>query len=106
MPKVPAEATEAATARINELEDAAQRGYRTPDMIVRLGLEAAAPFIVAAVYHDVRHMMADYGDTERDVIASMPFAATLDQLMIEFYGLTAEQMEPAPAGSAARESAR
>lgn len=39
------------------------------------------------VYADLRQLIADYGDDERGVIALMPFAASLDQLFHEKYGL-------------------
>ena len=51
-------------------------------------LEAAAPYLIAAVYRDVLQLMSDYGDPEMDRIAAMSFGATLDQVMCERYGLT------------------
>lgn len=40
------------------------------------------------IYADLRQLMADYADTERDVIAGCAFAASLDQLFTEKYGMT------------------
>jgi hypothetical protein len=58
----------------------------------RLGAEAAAPHIAAAIWRDVNQLMDDYRVPGRDLIAAMPFGASLDQVMIERYGAT----EPAP----------
>ena len=44
----PPEAITAATQALNNLEDVANRGYNTPDAIVRLVLEAAWPHLAAA----------------------------------------------------------
>jgi hypothetical protein len=49
------------------------------------------------IYRDVRALMADYGDPGRDVIAAMPFAASLDQVMFEQYGVTLD--DPPAEGS-------
>lgn len=40
------------------------------------------------IYAEVAALMADYSDPGRDVIATMPFAASLDQLMFEKYGVS------------------
>jgi hypothetical protein len=46
------------------------------------------------IYRDVNVLMADYGDPDRDIIAAVPFAASLDQVMSEQYGVT---LDDAPA---------
>jgi hypothetical protein len=55
---------------------------------VKRVLQAATPHIVAAVYRDVLRLMAEYEEFGRGVITEMPFAASLDQIMAERYGLT------------------
>jgi hypothetical protein len=40
-----------------------------------------------AFYRDVRKLAADFGDPGRNVIAAMPFGATLDQVACEIYGI-------------------
>lgn len=41
---------------------------------------------MAEVYADLQQLIKDYSDPERDVIALIPFAASLDQLFGEKYG--------------------
>jgi hypothetical protein len=43
-----------------------------------------------AIWRDVRSLAAEYGDPSRDIIAAVPFGASLEQLMIEDYGMTRE----------------
>lgn len=53
--------------------------------------EVVAPVVREAafrqMYQDVCGLVADYGDPDRDIIAAMPFGASLDQLMVEGYGV-------------------
>jgi len=73
-------------------------GESLPFWQTRAVLAAAAPLVAAAardeallsLYADIQQLMRDYGDPERGVIASMPFGATLDQFMIEKYGIALE----------------
>lgn len=37
---------------------------------------------------DVNQLIGEYSDDDRDVIAKMPFAATLDQIAYEKYGIS------------------
>lgn len=65
--------------------------------LARAALEAAAAPLqretAARFYRDVRREMDDYTDHERDIIGLFGFAASLDQLAVEAYGLTREEME-------------
>jgi hypothetical protein len=40
------------------------------------------------LFRDILALVSDYGDPGRDVIARVPFEATLDQVMGEAYGIT------------------
>lgn len=60
-------------ARARKMPDAPERGTTTPS--------------AGEVYADLCQLIADYGDDERGVIALMPFAASLDQLFHEKYGM-------------------
>jgi hypothetical protein len=55
-------------------------------------LDTALPHIAAAIWRDVNQLADDYRVPDRDLIAAMPFGASLDQVMTERYGAT----EPAP----------
>ncbi len=44
--------------------------------------------LLLSVYEDITAIMEDYADHERSTIAQMPFAASLDQLFLEKYGVT------------------
>ena len=46
-----------------------------------------------AIWRDVRSLAVEYGDPSRDIIAAVPFGASLEQLMIEDYGMTTEPPE-------------
>lgn len=59
------------------------------------GATSALTVQAARIYRDVCALMEDYGDPGRDVIATMPFAASLDQLMFEQYGVTLDGAAPA-----------
>ena len=39
------------------------------------------------LHRDIQQLMAAYRDDGRDIIAAMPFAASLDQLFMEKYGV-------------------
>jgi hypothetical protein len=60
-----------------------------PDIVrdSRKARQRATAGRLTEVYADLRQLIADYGDDERGVIALMPFAASLDQLFHEKYGL-------------------
>ena len=57
------------------------------------GTERAVEERTLAIWRDVRALMKDYGDPSRDIIAAAPFGASLEQLMIEGYGMTTEPPE-------------
>lgn len=57
--------------------------------VVRPGPESQA----GQIYRDVLAIAADYTDPSRDIIASMPFGATLDQVMGEKYGVMLDRPE-------------
>ena len=44
--------------------------------------------LLLEVYSDLHRLVTDYVDTERDVIAALPFGASLDQLFTEKYGVS------------------
>jgi hypothetical protein len=60
---------------------------------------------VARFAADVRRLVGDYSDRERDVIALMPFLATLDQLCLEKYGFDLDEVAALDAPSGAHSPA-
>jgi hypothetical protein len=52
--------------------------------------------LLTGLYAEISALMADYTDPSRDIIALMPFAASLDQLMHERYGVTLPQPSGGP----------
>ena len=97
MTTVPADALEAARVYYVENWDDEILARMNPlfarDFITGL-TEAAAPAIRAgalrSLYADVRDLMRYYSDSGQNMIAAMPFGATLDQLMLEKYGTEIE----------------
>jgi len=85
MTGIPEEAIKAAMAKVPD----------TRREVVAI-LEAAAPFFrretASQFYRNVRQIAEDFTDHKRDIIAMIPFAATLDQIAVETYGLTEEDM--------------
>ena len=60
--------------------------------VIRAAAEVIHRETAARFYRDVRQAAEDYTDHERDVIAWIPFCASLDQLAAESYGLTDKEM--------------
>lgn len=101
MTDLPPEAITAAALILADVEGDDQTYRDLADDVLR----AAAPYIAAAdeaairadalrsLYADVRGLMRDYSDSGQNMIAAMPFGATLDQLMAEKYGIETEERD-------------
>jgi hypothetical protein len=88
---------DAQTGLISEREDAIRRAVAAE--AERAALKAAIEQgEVARFAADVQRLTGDYSDQERDVIALTPFAATLDQLCLEKYGIDLDALD-APSGA-------